>query len=751
MKSNKMLFCLAALSLLLSGCTFANSTNGGVNNNSGGGNNETITNKYTVTFLNYDNSLLFRTEVEEGMPAIYLGSTPVRPETSDYRYEFNGWDKDLSAIYANLATTATYEAIKKNGNGGDNNESSGLTRAQKMMYYNGTNGVSGDNHYDTPYGIGRAVNALSDRYIEITNRYNRIFDVDELVNLTWTKTTLRQQDAKVISEDSAAKFQESLAISYGNKTSASAGVEGIFTAGVDTDFGISNDLHINKDTHEIVSKLYQNINGFSIEIEGYNDYRNFRDCLSSRLLEDIVAIENGTMSTDKFFEFYGTHVVMAGYYGGRIECNYHLMFDDSQVTDAMMATYKTKASAGLKSAQASASASSETNFSIKNEIDVNITATSESFTFKGRGGKYISGATEKAFMQNYASWVESFNENEENYSVLVDVPDRALMPIWNLFPTDHSEAANIVLNAFMTEASQCKSEWLEKCAYIYDDDSINDTVNFAGGAGTAESPYLINKPEQLSNVINNMSACYKLISDINLSKFANWEPIGGCYRKTPFNGVFDGNGFEIKNMTRTAQIPEQDSRSFYGFFGKLGEGAVVKNIKFTNVNVVFSGPANNNGGARCFFGIVAGESDSARIENIETTGLIKYDCFTNGETFIAGICGNSVNSEIHNCVNGAEVSGCRYSIVAGGIAAYALGGKIYNCKNKGNVEPIGCCFGGGMSYASGICAVTSETSKIDVYNPINEGVVQAHKVSGWTGNDVRTSETGFVSYWHTRY
>lgn len=71
MKSNKMLFCLAALSLLLSGCTFANSTNGGVNNNSGGGNNETITNKYTVTFLNYDNSLLFRTEVEEGMPAIY--------------------------------------------------------------------------------------------------------------------------------------------------------------------------------------------------------------------------------------------------------------------------------------------------------------------------------------------------------------------------------------------------------------------------------------------------------------------------------------------------------------------------------------------------------------------------------------------------------------------------------------------------------------------------------------------------------
>ncbi|MBQ6922877.1 MAG: hypothetical protein IJQ66_07300, partial [Clostridia bacterium] len=38
---------------------------------------------YTVTFLNYDNSLLYRaTEVQDGSPAIYEGTAPTGPDTS---------------------------------------------------------------------------------------------------------------------------------------------------------------------------------------------------------------------------------------------------------------------------------------------------------------------------------------------------------------------------------------------------------------------------------------------------------------------------------------------------------------------------------------------------------------------------------------------------------------------------------------------------------------------------------------------
>lgn len=752
MKMKKAFFIgLISMSMILAGCTFANpQTNTGDNGGSGNGGSTSVTTTYTVTFLNYDNSLLFRATVDEGMPAVYEGTTPTRPETEEYRYEFSGWDKDLTAIYSNLATIAQYNAIKKNTDGGE--EAYGLTKQQKLMYYNGTNGIDSSNTYDTPYGIGRAINALTDRYIEITNRYDPIFDINKLSDLTWTKTKLRQQDAQVISEDSATKFQEALSISYGNKSSAQAGVEGIFTAGVDTDFGISSDLHVNKNTHEIVSKLYQNINGFSIEIEGYNDYRNFRDSLNSRLLEDIQDIQDGKMSTDEFFSFYGTHVVMAGYYGGRIECNYHLMFDDSKISDSLMATYKTKASAGLKSAQASASASTETNFSIKNEIDVNIQATSESFTFKGRGGKYISGATEKAFMQNYSSWVESFNNDEENFSVLVDVPDRALMPVWNLFPTEYSAAANTVLNAFLTKAAQCKSNWIDKCTYIFDDDTINDTVNFAGGAGTETSPYLISNEQHLLKIADYMDSYFEMISDVSIAGIDNWEPIGGRNLEKAFTGHFDGKGHSIIGLKRTSGVPEKNNRSFYGFFGFVGEGGVVQNVNFTNVNVKITGPANDNGNMRAFFAVVAGKC-MGTLKNITTRGSFVYSCCTNGETWMGSMAGYAVNALISSCSNYISLTSDRYSTCVGGFVGYAQSGRIEYCTIEANITATGTDWGG-VARASLIGGSGHNSNPTTLLSNTTNGNVtaKAYDNSSWfTDCSINTSKNDFAYKFDATY
>lgn len=75
---------------------------------------EIIETTYSVVFLNYDNTLLYEaTNIKRGKPAIYGGQTPTRPETDEYKYEFIGWDKNLSAIYSDLAVYAQYNAIKK--------------------------------------------------------------------------------------------------------------------------------------------------------------------------------------------------------------------------------------------------------------------------------------------------------------------------------------------------------------------------------------------------------------------------------------------------------------------------------------------------------------------------------------------------------------------------------------------------------------------------------------------------------------
>jgi len=49
---------------------------------------------------------------------------------------------------------------------------------------------------------------------------------------------------------------------------------------------------------------------------------------------------------------------------------------------------------------------------------------------------------------------------------------------------------------------------------------------FAGGNGTASSPYLISTPAQLDAVRDNLTAHYKMVNDIDLAKWGDWEPIG---------------------------------------------------------------------------------------------------------------------------------------------------------------------------------------------------------------------------------
>lgn len=81
---------------------------------------------YTVTFLNYDNSLLYRaTDIQEGEPAIYSGEIPTRPDSTEYTYSFIGWDKDISAIYSNLAVFAKYSETRKTEDNDSNSDNTG--------------------------------------------------------------------------------------------------------------------------------------------------------------------------------------------------------------------------------------------------------------------------------------------------------------------------------------------------------------------------------------------------------------------------------------------------------------------------------------------------------------------------------------------------------------------------------------------------------------------------------------------------
>lgn len=64
---------------------------------------------YTITWKNYDDSLLATSQVKEGETAIYpLEEEPSRARTDQYTYIFSGWDHELKNVMESFVTKAVF-------------------------------------------------------------------------------------------------------------------------------------------------------------------------------------------------------------------------------------------------------------------------------------------------------------------------------------------------------------------------------------------------------------------------------------------------------------------------------------------------------------------------------------------------------------------------------------------------------------------------------------------------------------------
>ena len=68
-------------------------------------------NAYKITFLNYDNTELWWTNVDYGKTPVYAGPEPVRAASESYTYEFKGWNPALKKVVAAASYKAEYNEI----------------------------------------------------------------------------------------------------------------------------------------------------------------------------------------------------------------------------------------------------------------------------------------------------------------------------------------------------------------------------------------------------------------------------------------------------------------------------------------------------------------------------------------------------------------------------------------------------------------------------------------------------------------
>ena len=222
--------------------------------------------------------------------------------------------------------------------------------------------------------------------------------------------------------------------------------------------------------------------------------------------------------------------------------------------------------------------------------------------------------------------------------------------------------------------------------------STDDT--FAGGNGTASSPYLVSTPAQLNAVRNDLAAHYKMINDIDLASWGNWVPIGdydllfgdGNATKKQFSGVFDGNGYTVKNITISSTTQET-----VGLFGAMKGGAIKNLSVYGNINCSFA--TNVSAG-----GIVGYAYSSAIISNCYSANTIDVSAYVvdggggifwpalGATTYAGGIVGLAHGTTISNCYNTGNVNSTAFNFAyAGGIIGYS-NATISNCYNIGLIS-----------------------------------------------------------------
>lgn len=217
--------------------------------------------------------------------------------------------------------------------------------------------------------------------------------------------------------------------------------------------------------------------------------------------------------------------------------------------------------------------------------------------------------------------------------------------------------------------------------------------------------------QNLSNIRNNLSGKYILMNDIDLTNFGNWTPLGIMISggdTSAFKGVFDGNGFTIRNVRLRSPFEDTNYVTYdgYGLFGYISNATIS--------NLTIAGNWYFNAGAIWdrSMGMIVGESNNSTIFNCKNA-CVKIELPRGqfgGSGNIGGIIGTAKNTSIINCHNSGAFAtssyiksmGTRY----GGIVGSAFAAEIAGCTNVGNITS------GDTVAAGGICGEGSNGTSI---------------------------------------
>lgn len=232
---------------------------------------------------------------------------------------------------------------------------------------------------------------------------------------------------------------------------------------------------------------------------------------------------------------------------------------------------------------------------------------------------------------------------------------------------------------------------------------------------------IIKTAEDLAGIINNLSGKYIIMNDIDLSG-VDWTPIGS--EENPFEGILNGNGHKISNMTINANNGTETSN--VGFIGKANN-ASISNLVLENA--VVTTPETYNKGS---VGALIGEASNVNIDNVSVSGKVTGHQKTGG---LIGSLSEGEPAESSSITNSKVFADVTSSYYAGGLVGYIdtfSGGNnvmIENSSVQGKVKAKEKCAGGFIGEAGSTIVTINKSSCGANIN----GVDGADRIGGFIG------------------
>ncbi len=233
--------------------------------------------------------------------------------------------------------------------------------------------------------------------------------------------------------------------------------------------------------------------------------------------------------------------------------------------------------------------------------------------------------------------------------------------------------------------------------------------------------YYVYTVEDLNNVRNDLSGTYYLMNDIDLAGY-DWEPIGNSY-STGFKGIFDGQGYRIKNVYVNNAA---DNQGLFGYNkGTIKNLGVVSSYIGGEYSVGMVG-CNTGTVGNCYYsGIVLGKEYVGGIVGENSEGSV-LECHNDGKvtgtSYVGGVVGLHSSGSVNICYNTGKITGSdQYT---GGVVGFNSYGRMNHCYNTGHVIGLG-------KYAGGIAGASRSGSITYCYNIGDvEGIEEIGGITG---------------------